>query len=405
MYYIIKRLFRLIAILIFLTACGKTSPVESVDHLGEADDHAHESEHEHQEEESVHFSQNQFSTLQMAVGKLPRRNIASVVEANGELEVPPQNEAIVTAAIGATVATIKVVEGDDIRKGQVLAYLSHPDLTRMQTEYLEAFNSLQFLEQEYQRQKRLYEEEVGSGKTFQQAQAEFRAAETVVKGRAMQLRQLGLKPDQIQEGTFYQRMPVISPISGTITKVNIKTGQYVQPDRDLFEVVNIEHIHADLMVFEKDIYKIEKDQQVRFQVATLPGEDLFARIYSVGKKFEQDPKALHVHAEIENKTGKLIPGMYIKGQILTDSTTIDALPEAAIIREGDRYLAFLARQEAEDDGEAWVFTPVEVVPGATQDEWVSIRFGQKIPEHAQFALNNAYYLLAEMQKGEAEHSH
>ncbi|MCB0633653.1 MAG: hypothetical protein KDD15_28160, partial [Lewinella sp.] len=75
------------------------------------------------------------------------------------------------------------------------------------------------------------------------------------------------------------------------------------------------------------------------------------------------------------------------------------------VREGDRYLAFLATKESGSDIEEWMFTPVEVIPGTTQDNWVSVRLVQEIPEDAQFALNNAYYLLAEMKKGEAEHSH
>lgn len=405
MYHIIKNSFGLIALLVFLAACRGTNPGEEADHMEEMDNQIHGSEDDHHQEEGVLFSQDQFNALHMVTGKLPRRNISAIVEANGELEVPPQNEATVTAIIGANITTIKVIEGDDVRKGQILAYVSHPDLTRMQSEYLEAYNSLQFLKQEYQRQKRLYEEEVGSGKAFQQTQADFRTAEVLVKSRSMQLQQLGLDPGRILESSFYEQMPVISPISGTITRVEVKTGQYVQPDKDLFEIVNIDHIHADFMIFEKDIFKIEEGQQVRFQVATLPGEDLFAKIYSVGKKFEQDPKALHVHAEIENKTGKLIPGMYIKGQILTDSIITEALPEAAVVREGDRYLAFLITKESKGDIGEWMFTPVEVIPGTAQDNWVSVRLVQEIPENAQFALNNAYYLLAEMKKGEAEHSH
>ena len=183
--------------------------------------------------------------------------------------------------------------------------------------------------------------------------------------------------------------------------MEVKTGQYVQPSKNLFEVVNIGHIHADLMVFEKDVYKVEKGQQVRFTVETLPGRELYARIYSVGKKFERGPKAVHVHAEIENKTGKLIPGMYIKGEILTDSTETFALPEEAITRDGSRHVAFLA--EKEEAG--WMFTPVEVVPGSSNAGWVGVDFLRKVPQNARFALNNAYYLIAEMKKGEADHSH
>ncbi|MCB9266856.1 MAG: efflux RND transporter periplasmic adaptor subunit [Lewinellaceae bacterium] len=388
----------LLAALLFVTACGGgNSPME------QENGHEEENEHHHhdEEEEAAHLSPEQFTALQMAAGELPRRKISSVVVANGQLEVPPQNEAIVTAVMGGNVASIRVIEGDDVKKGQVLAYLSHPGITRIQSEYLEAYNNLQFLEQEYRRQKNLYEKEVGSGREFQQTQADYRAGQARVKSYELQLRQLGLGPAPIREGQFYTRMPVVSPISGTITLVEVKTGQYVQPDKSLFEVVNIGHIHADLMVFEKDIFKVEKGQQVRFTVETLPGKELYARIYSVGKKFERGPKAVHVHAEIENKTGKLIPGMYIKGEILTDSTETFALPEDAITRDGSQYVAFLAEEEEA----GWMFRPVEVIPGRPNGGWVGVDFLRKVPANARFALNNAYYLIAEMKKGEAEHSH
>ncbi|MCO6481036.1 MAG: efflux RND transporter periplasmic adaptor subunit [Phaeodactylibacter sp.] len=393
-------MIRLLSAFLLVAACGGgNNPME---HEGA---HAHEAEnghHGHDEEgERAHLSAEQFAALQMKTGELPRRNIASVVEANGQLEVPPQNEATVTAVVGANVASIEVIEGDDVKKGQALAYLSHPGITRMQSEYLEAYNKLQFLEQEYQRQKTLYEKEVGAGKEFQQTQAGYRSAQAMVKSYELQLRQIGLDPAPIREGEFYSRVPVASPISGTVTLVQVKTGQYVQPDKGLFEVVNIGHIHADLMVFEKDVYKVEEAQQVRFSVEALPGTELYARIYSIGKKFERGPKAVHVHAEIENKTGKLIPGMYIKGEILTDNTETFALPESAITRDGSRHLAFLA----EENGAEWTFTPIEVVPGNSNGGWVGVDFLLEVPEGARFALNNAYYLIAEMRKREAEHSH
>ena len=59
-----------------------------------------------------------------------------VVKADGQLEVPPQYEATVTAILGGNITSIKVIEGDKVNKGQVLAYLSHPNLTRMQSDYI-----------------------------------------------------------------------------------------------------------------------------------------------------------------------------------------------------------------------------------------------------------------------------
>ena len=353
----------------------------------------------------VHFSAAQFEGLGMEVNQMPVKIMGSVVQANGELEVPPQHEASITAILGANVSSISVVEGEKVKRGQVLIYLSHPNLTRLQSDYLEAFNRLQFLEQEYQRQKRLYEEEVGSGKVFQEARSDYLSTSAMVKSLGSQLRQLGIDEKRIQGGEFYDVVPVTSPIEGSVVTVNIKTGQYVAPEKELLEIVNTDHIHADLMVFEKDVYKVKEGQRVRFTVETLPDNELYARIYAVGKKFEQDPKAVHIHAEIENKKGILIPGMYIKGHILTDSTESEALPEDAIIRDGDRYYAFMAEKEAEEDKDVWVFKPVEIRTGILHNGWVAVTLLQEIPEETLFAMNNAYYLLAEMRKGEAGHDH
>src|SRR5690606_36739056 len=287
-------------ILVFLNVnCKRTTQENQDEH-----EHGHEEEaghhDDHEDGENVHFSVEQFDALDMRVDTISRRNMTSVVQASGQLEVPPQNEAMVTAIIGANISSIRVIEGDEVKKGQVLAYLSHPDFTRIQSDYLEAYNNAQYLEQEYQRQKRLYEAEVGSGKLYQQTQSNHKSALGMVKSLESQLRQLGVNPTRIREGNFYDQMPVISPIDGSVVKVVVKTGQYVQPQTNILEIVNTDHIHADLMVIEKDVHKVKKGQRVRFRIQTLPQEELYAEIYSVGKTFEQSPKAVHVHAEIEN---------------------------------------------------------------------------------------------------------
>jgi len=397
----IKSIFSIITVVVMMTACGgEQGHTEEDGHEEEAGHGEHEGEGE-----SVHFSPAQFEAMDMKVDTLSKRNISAVVQANGQLDVPPQNEATVTAILGANISSIEVIEGEEVNKGQVLAYLSHPNLTRLQNDYLEAYNRLQFLEQEFQRQQRLYEEQVGSGQTFQQTQRDFRSAKGTVESLESQLRQIGLVSSRIREGNFYNQVPVVSPIGGYIVSVEVRIGQYVQPEKELFEIINTDHIHADLMVFEKDVYKVKEGQRVRFTVETLPEGELFAEIYSVGKKFEQNPKAVHVHAEIENKTGTLIPGMYIKGEILTDSSEAYALPEASVVREGDKYFAFLAEKEMEGENENWMFIPIEVVTGNSNNGWVAVKFPGEAPEDALFAMNNAYYLMAEMKKGEAEHSH
>src|SRR5699024_1594846 len=115
---------------------------------------------------------------------------------------------------------IKVIEGDRVKKGQVLAYLSHPDLVKLQTDYVNNYSKLQYLEKEYQRQKSLYEGEVASGKTFQKTTAEYNSTKALVSGLEAQLRLLGVNPKRIREGKIYNQVPVVSPIDGYVERVN-----------------------------------------------------------------------------------------------------------------------------------------------------------------------------------------
>lgn len=53
----------------------------------------------------------------------------------------------------------------------------------------------------------------------------------------------------------------------------------------------------------------------------------------------------------------------------------------------------------------WSFKPIEVILGAKDGDWIAVQFSEEIEPNTKFAYNNAYYLIAEMKKGETEHEH
>lgn len=377
--------------ILLLLGCGdnpKTSPADSSEHLSETIQEAMLTAH-------------QFKALGMEVDSLQKRNLQGYVAANGWLEVPPQNEAVVTSVVGVNVAKILVIEGEQVKAGQVLAYISHPSLIQKQTDYLNAFHQYDLQQKEFARQEKLYQAGVGSGETYQRAESALRHSKSSMLGLESQLRLLHLNPTKIQQGYITERIPVIAPIDGAVHKVNVKTAQFVQAQNPMFEIVNTHHVHADLLVYEKDAAKVRQGQRVRFTVESFPTKELEARIISVGKTFEKDPKAIHVHAEITQKPEGLIPGMYVQGRILVDSTMSIALPESAVAKQGEDYVVFTAEREGED----WSFKPVEVVPGLTTGSWTTLEFLSPVTPQTKFAYNNAYYLMAQMNKAEAGHHH
>lgn len=392
----INKITRLIPLLILATiifACEE----RDIDHTHDEDGMA-----VNREGESVLLSELQFNALKMEVGEIPLKSMSGTIQVNGILEVPPQNEAVVTAIVGANIISIHVIEGDEVKKGQVLAYIAHPDLIRLQSEYLEHYNNSLFTAQEYQRQTRLYQEEVGSGKVYQQVQAEYNASQGLVKSLESQLRLLGINPKEIQEGNFLENVAIRSPINGSIVDVLVKNGQYAPPEKELFEIINTDHIHLKLMVFERDVHRLEKGQRVRFSLSANSNQELDAEIFSISRKFDHNTKTVQVHAEILEENLTLVPGMYVKGNILTQAKESHALPEAALVREGNKLYAFIAE---ESPNNTWQFTPSEVITGESIDGWVGVTFLKEISSDTRFALNNGYYIMAEMKKGELEHDH
>ncbi|KAB1064384.1 efflux RND transporter periplasmic adaptor subunit [Salibacter halophilus] len=386
-----------ISLNLLLVSCGGSSGGSN------REENAQEKQNE-KVDNTISLNQKQVKNLNISIDTLPQRLMGKSIQVNGMLRVPPQHEAKVTSIIGANVQSIAVIEGDRVEKGDLLATLSHPDLIRLQTDYIKSYNQLEFAQKEYERQKKLYEEEVGSGKAFQQIKSEYFSLKGEVAGYEAQLKQLGISPSTIRNGDVRKEVPVVSPFDGYVEKVKIQIGQYVTPSQPMVMIVNNDHVHADFMVFEKDAHKVKIDQPITFSLSSMPERKFEARIYSVGKKFEQNPKAIHVHAEIKSHSDTLIPGMYINGTVHLSDEKRYILPEGAFVDEEGKTFIYQVVESGSDQKD-WHFKPVEVKRGIQQGKWVEVKPLSDFDFQANFVHQNAYYLISEMKKNESGHSH
>ncbi len=356
--------------------------------------------------ESLYLTDEEVKALGIQVDSLPMRNIGSHFFVSGWLDISPKDRAVVTSFVGANVLSIRVREGDYVEKGAVLGTLTHPDLIRLQTDYYQAKRNLQLLKKEYDRQSRLYEGAVTSGRQLEQSESAYLIAKSAVLGQAEQLQLMGLNPTSIENGKIYNQISVRSPIAGFVDKVNVKIGVFTAPQTELFEIVNTDQIHADLMVFEEDVQKIRKGQRVKLSVRSQRDSIVEAQIFSIGKTFERDPKAVHVHARLENSdNSRLFPGMYVTGKIQVSTHSVPALPKEAIIAQDANTYVFAGRLAQTQDGKEWEFRPVRAQTGLANENWVQIELLEPLKKDEQVVWNQAYYLISEMNKGNVSHEH
>ncbi len=351
------------------------------------------------ENNSVQLSAKQQQALHLTFGTVQKRNLTTVVKVNGQLEVAPAKKADVTAIVGGNVKKINVFTGDKVKKRQTLAVLEHPDFIKLQEDFAVVANNQEFLEQEYKRQKELYENEVGSGKDYQKAKTEYNISKAKYQGLKSRLELLNLSPEEVKKGNISSTITIVSPLTGYVNEVNIKLGTYVNAETILFEIADNSAIHADFMVYEKDVHLLKKGQKIHFTVANQIGKEFTATVFAIGKKFDSSSRAINIHAKINQETTGLIPGMYVTGHLHTDNIFTNALPDDAIVKEGEKSFIFIVDSTDKNTGKT-SFKMREVIPGKKDEGYTEVSFIEELPKNAQIVMNSAYYLLSEMNKDE-----
>ncbi len=397
--------------LLFLSACGGGG-----DQVHE-DDHAEEGEHT-ENALSAELSDRQMEAVGIEIGQFSYLPLKNTVKANGMLELPPQKKADISALVAGQVSDINVIEGDRVEAGEVLATIEDPGIIDMQQSFIEASEQREFLQQDYERKKRLLDEGVGSAREFQESASRYRSNEARISGLRSKLDLLGLDPEQVLEGKISSKVPVRSPLNGFVRLVEVNTGSYITPGDHMFEVVDNSELHIDLMVYEKDLHRVDEGQMLYFRYANQPTSELYkGEIFAVGKAFEQNPKAVRVHAHLMEEQPNLLPGLYVEAMIVTDEETVLSLPEEAIVSDGGQSYIFMVEEEedqaeveeashsGEEEHHGTHLRAIPVVTGTSEEGYVEIRLLEEVAEESRVVTKGAFFVLSEMRKGEGGHGH
>ncbi len=367
-------------------------------------------EHEH-EEGIVELTVSQFKRVGIEFGKVEMKNLNSTVAVNGMLDVPPQNLVSVSALMGGFIKSTDLLQGMQVKKGQIIATIQNPDFIKIQSQYLENKQKLKFLELEYKRQEELSKENVTASKIFQQISSEYNSLLATIGGSEEQLKILNINPVTLTQSNIRSIVSIYAPISGYVTTVNVNVGKYVTPQDVICEIVDTEHIHAELTVFEKDISKLKKGQKIRFVLVNESNKERTGTIFLINHKISDD-RTIRVHAHLDKVDPTLIPNMYLKALIEISDNQTTAISEQAIVTAGGKdYIFIKTKEEAHDKEEkheeGYSFKAVEIKKGISQNGYTEIMLPEGFETAtAEVVIKGAYDLLSKMNNSEEEgHSH
>lgn len=342
----------------------------------------------------VTLSESQISLAGFQFGRPQQKVLSGHVDAPGKLSLPNTARAVVSPVLEGLVFSIEISLGQTIKKGQVLAYLTDPEYIKIQNEYLNLYLSLELLENNYNRQKRLYNEQVTSQKQYIQAKTDFESAKAQLKSLDIMIRQIGLETDRIIAGNLYSEIPVKSPIDGIVNNIMISLGENVTKDDVMFEVSCRKNLWLELDVFEKDILEIREGQRVTFLLANSGNLIYEARVLTSGGAVLGNGRVVKVLATFSNEDQQLIPGMFVAAKIHTGEKEFNALPESAIMNSGtsNTYVYYTLDGAGSKN---YTFKKIAVSTGYSEDGFVQVSFQDELPAPARVVINGGYYILAE----------
>lgn len=341
----------------------------------------------------------QFEAGHLKIGTMEQQNFARQIKANGYIDVPPDHKASVSVKLGGFVKSVTILPGDRVAKGKVLFTLENPEFIQLQQDYLENHAQLQYLESDYERQKALAEENIASAKNFLKAEADYKVVKARVQGLMEKLKMLNVNITSLEAGNITPVIHVHAPINGYVSKVNIALGVSVSTDNIAVELVDTEHLHAELQVFERDVADIREGQKFLFR-SSGSANWYEGDVYLVGKTIESDARTVGIHGHIhdEKNIPNLLPGMYVEASIEVASVERLVLPSEAVVSADDHYYVLMLLHEQED---AFVFQAVEVTRGQFNNQWTEIVNAADFKAGDKFLVKGAFDLLGEG----SNHSH
>ncbi|MET0265066.1 MAG: efflux RND transporter periplasmic adaptor subunit [Duganella sp.] len=242
----------------------------------------------------------------------------------------------VTARLGVAVAgrvvRIAAAPGDRVRAGQVLADIDAPEagVARADLDKARADETVKRLAAE--RARALVAGEGIAGKDIEAAEAELALARAETARATLRVQSLAPAGARVQG----QRIGLASPVAGVVVERTVTPALEVSPDSSapLFVVTDPKQLWLLIDVPEALAAKVQRGMRVGVESDAHAGQRFSAVVAQPGQLVDADTRRVTVRARLDNRDGKLLPGMYVRAALLEAAGSAVRVPNGALVNRG-----------------------------------------------------------------------
>ncbi len=277
------------------------------------------------------------------------------LELQGNVET--KQNIVLYPEVGGVLTRVYVKKGQKVSKGQLLARIDDGGLSQQLSQVQV---QAQLAKTTFDRQKRLWDQKIGSEIQYLEAKTNFEAQKNVVKQIKRQL----------------AKTTVNAPFSGIIDDVITDQGSIVSGSEPLIRIVNLDNMYIETEVPERYIPYITKGKNVEVFFPVL-GKTINTKIRQVGNYINPNNRSFTVEVEVPSNGGTVKPNLTAKVKI-NDYTNESAIliPQSIISEnaEGDQYTYVTSGKDTQNIAQA---KRVIIKTGKTQGDLIEILDGIK----------------------------
>ena len=257
--------------------------------------------------------------------------------------------------------------GEEVFKGQLLATMYSPELYAAQQELITAL----------------------SLKDTQPA---------LYKAVRTKLKLWKLSESQINKiemsGKIQENFPIYATVSGTVSEKLVAEGAAIKKGQPLFKIANLETVWASFDVYENQINRFKKGQEITITTNAAPNNLYKSKVAFIDPILNTSTRTVTLRAVLPNKEGMFKPGMFVEGEIKTinsKATEVIAIPSSAVLWTGKRSVVYLKATINESVFEIRKIT-LGNKNGSTYEVLSGLKNGDEIVTNGTFTIDAAAQL-------------
>ena len=367
-------------------------------HQGEqSSSEAGSAEDGHREEGVIHLSAAQFKTAQLDLATVARQAIGQTTQLTGTLQLDTDQQAHVATLFAGQVERVNVSTGQAVQRGQVLATVLIPELVDLSANLTSAQADVGLAQDNYQREKSLWQQGIAAKQDYLQADNDLKRARIAVRAAEQRLKAYGVSSTDAQTG----RMALRAPISGTVLNKDILAGEYIQPDKQLFQIARLDALWVEFAVPEQNLNVLRTGTQVRVQTDP-QSAPVAATILTFTPSADPQSRQRLARARLGRVPADWRPDLFVTVQVEQPANTaVLAVAREALQTVEGQTVVFVLQQ----DGDEYELKaqPIQVRDQQADSAWVEVVQG--LVEGEKYIRQGSAALKSELEKGEATHAH